>query len=260
VPARHAGPADAAASVAAFGERLAKIESNDRSISERLSAADNAMKALGIALTALDKRNAESAAHADAADKAVAELRTTVQGLANNTSAATSPAGVEALQKRLAALEQAVRSTTGDKAARLALTAAALRDAVVRGAPFSAELGEARSLGADEKHLAPLAPFAAGGVPAAATLAQELRTLIPALVKASGAQTPSSNFLDRLQANAGKLVRIRPVDAQAGDDTSTVLGRIEVDAAHADIDGALADLGKLDATTRAHARPTRSPG
>lgn len=254
VPARHAGPAGAAASVAAFGERLAKIESNDRSISERLSAADNAMKALGIALTALDKRSAESAARADGADKAVTELRTTVQGLANNTSAVTSPADVEALQKRLAALEQAVRSTTGDKAARLALTAAALRDAVVRGAPFAAELGEARSLGADEKHLALLAPFAAGGVPAAAILAQELRTLIPALVNASGAQTPSSNFLDRLQANAGKLVRIRPVDAQAGDDTSTVLGRIEVDAAHADIDGALADLGKLDATTRAHAR------
>ena len=77
---------------------------------------------------------------------------------------------------------------------------------------------------------------------------------IPVLAKASGGQAPSGSFLDRLQANASKLVRIRPVDAQAGDDTSTVLGRIEVDAAHADIDGALADLGKLDATTRAHAR------
>jgi hypothetical protein len=184
----------------------------------------------------------------------VTELRDSVQGFTKNTSAGPSPADVESLQKRLAALEQAARSTTGDKAARLALTAAALRDAVVHGAPFAAELGEARALGADEKHLAPLAPFAANGVPAAATLAQELRALIPALVKASGAQAPSGSFLDRLQANASKLVRIRPVDAPTGDDSSAVLAQIEVETAHADIDGALTDLGKLDATTRALAR------
>ena len=262
VPARHASPVDAgSAPVGALNERLAKIESSiaktpasDPGVSERLSAADNTVKSLGIALTALNKRSDEVAARVDAADRAMTELRDSVQGLAKNTSAGLSPADVETLQKRLATLEQAVRSATGDKAARLALTAAALRDAVVRGAPFAAELGEARSLGADEKQLAPLAPFAANGVPAAATLAQELRALIPALVKASGAQAPSGGFLDRLQANASKLVRIRPVDAPVGDDTSAVLARIEVETAHADIDGALADLGKLDATTRAIAR------
>jgi hypothetical protein len=129
-----------------------------------------------------------------------------------------------------------------------------LRDAVIRGVPFSAELDEARALGADEKHLAPLAPFAASGVPSAPTLAQELRVSIPALTKASGAQAPGGDFLDRLQANASKLVRIRPVGATAGDDSSAVLARIEVETAHADIDGALADLGKLDVTTRALAR------
>ena len=262
VPARQASPTDAAtASVAALSERLAKIESSiaktpasDPGISERLSAADNAVKSLGIALTALNKRSDEVAARADAADKAITELRESVQGLSRNTSASPSPADIEALQKRLTTLEQAVRSTTGDKAARLALTSAALRDAVIRGVPFNAELEEARALGADEKHLAPLASFAASGVPSAATLAQELRVLIPALAKASGGQAPGGDFLDRLQANASKLVRIRPLGAPAGDDSSTVLARIEVETAHADIDGALADLGKLDATTRALAR------
>jgi hypothetical protein len=57
-----------------------------------------------------------------------------------------------------------------------------------------------------------------------------------------------------LQANASKLIRIRPVDAPAGDDFSTVLARIEIETAHADIDGALTDLGKLDAATRSLAR------
>jgi hypothetical protein len=262
LPGRHAGPADASmASFVALSERLAKIESsiakipaNDPGVSERLSAADNAVKSLGIALTALNKRSDEVAVRADAADKAITELRNSVQGLSRNTSNSLSPADVEALQKRLATLEQAVRSSTGDKAARLALTAAALRDAVIRGVPFTAELEEARVLGADEKHLAPLASFAASGVPSAATLAQELRVSIPALAKASGAQAPGGDFLDRLQANASKLVRIRPVGTPAGDDSSAVLARIEVETAHADIDGALADLGKLDVTTRALAR------
>jgi hypothetical protein len=77
---------------------------------------------------------------------------------------------------------------------------------------------------------------------------------IPALAKASGEQAPGGDFLDRLQANASKLVRIRPVGTPAGDDSSAVLARIEVETAHADIDGALTDLGKLDATTRALAR------
>jgi hypothetical protein len=262
VPARYANPVDAgSASVAGLNERLAKIESSivripagDPGVSERLSAADNAVKSLGIALTALNKRSDEVAARADAADKAITELRDSVQGLSRNTSTSLSPADIEALQKRLATLEQAVRSTTGDKAARLALTAAALRDAVIRGVPFSVELEEARALGADEKHLAPLAPFAAGGVPSAATLAEELRVSIPALAKASGAEAPGGDFLDRLQANASKLVRIRPLGVPVGDDTSAVLARIEVETAHADIDGALADLGKLDAKTRALAR------
>jgi hypothetical protein len=260
LPGRHAGPADASmASFVALSERLAKIESsiakipaNDPGVSERLSAADNAVKSLGIAVTVLNKRSDEVAVRADAADKAITELRNSVQGLSRNTSNSLSPADVEALQKRLATLEQAVRSSTGDKAARLALTAAALRDAVIRGVPFTAELEEARVLGADEKHLAPLAPFAASGVPSAATLAQELRVSIPALAKASDAK--AGDFLDRLQANASKLVRIRPVGAPAGDDTSAVLARIEVETAHADIEGALADIGKLDPATRAVAR------
>jgi len=109
------------------------------------------------------------------------------------------------------------------------------------------------SVGADEKGLAPLVPFAEKGAPTNAALAQELRALIPALMKLSGAQAPTG-FLERLEANASKLVRIRPVDAPAGDDASAVLARIEIEAAHAAIDDAIVDLGKLDAATRAPAQ------
>ena len=252
---------------AALNDRVARIEAAaarpqtlDPSVSERLSAADNAMKSLGVALTALTKRNdetaagaAEARARADAAEKAVAQLRASIQDVTKNTAGGLSPAEVDVVQKRIAALEQGAKTLPTDNAARLALSAAALRDAVLSGVPFVAELDEVKTLGADEKVLAPLASFANSGTPTNAALAQELRALIPALMKSSGAQAPTG-FLERLEANAGKLVRIRPVDAPAGDDASAVLARVEVEAAQAAIDDAIIDLGKLDAATRAPAQ------
>ena len=75
------------------------------------------------------------------------------------------------------------------------------------------------------------------------------------MLKVSGAQAPAGGFLERLQANAGKLVRIRPLDAPPGDDAVRGAG------AHRDrrppmptSPAALADLGKLADATRAPAQ------
>ena len=151
-------------------------------------------------------------------------------------------------------LEQVVKNAPTDRGARLALSAATLRDTVVSGAPFSAELDEVKSLGAGEKALASLTPFAAAGISQAPALAQELRALIPAMQKVAGAQAPAGGFLERLQANAGKLVRIRPLDAPAGDDAAAVLARLDIDMTRADIPAALADLERLDPAVRAPAQ------
>jgi hypothetical protein len=134
------------------------------------------------------------------------------------------------------------------------LSAAALRDAVLSSAPFAAELAQAKSLGADDKDLAPLVPFAASGVLTAQSLAQELLAVLPAMLQIFSAQAPQGGFIERLEANAGRLVRIRPVDAPPGDDAAAVLARLEIDAARADIPAALADLGKLTDATRAPAQ------
>jgi hypothetical protein len=269
VPSRDADTAIAdPASVAALNQRLAKIESSvanrpasDQGMSERLSAADNALKSLGIALTAINKRSdevaanaAEARARADAADKALTELRNSVQDLTKNSSAGLSPADVDTVQKRLAALEQIVKNAPIDRGARLALSAATLRDTAVSGAPFTAELDEVKSLGAGEKVLTALMPFAASGIPQPPALAQELRALIPAMQKAAGVQAPSGGFLERLEANAGKLVRIRPVDAPVGDTAAAVLTRVEIESTRADIPAVLADLERLDPAVRAPAQ------
>jgi hypothetical protein len=259
----------------ALRQRLIKIENEiaglppgDKSVADRLATADNAMKSLGVALTALNTRTDDTAANAakardsaDAAAKAAADLRVSMEAM-KSASTGMSPAELDALQKRIAALEQSAKTTrddiakasSSDTAARLALSAASLRNAVMSGAPFTAELTETKALGADDAALATLTPFAATGLPNATALAHDLGALIPVMVKAASAQAPAGGFLERLQANAGRLVRIRPVDAPPGDDASAVLARIELAAAKADIAAALADLEKLPDATRAPAQ------
>jgi len=271
-----AAPAVDTKAIDALSQRVAKMESSlanlpksDASVAERVVAAENAMKALGIALTALNTRSDDVAANAaqartqaEAAEKAVTDLRGSVQAVAKDASSAVAPEQINALQQRLAALEQSAkaarediaRTAAAEKAARLALTAASLRNAVVGGVPYDAELKQAKALGADDKTVTPLTPFAATGLPNAAALAQELRALLPAMLKASGAQAPQGGFLERLQANASKLVRVTPVDAPPGDDPSAVLARVEIEAAHAEITAALTDLAKLPDAARAPAQ------
>lgn len=272
---RPAGAADTQAvdaltqRVAKMEESLTKLPSADPALAERVAAADNAMKALGLALTALNRRSDDIAANtaqarerAEAAEKAVADLRGGLQDVSKAARAGASSADLEPLQQRIVALEQSAKTalaelakaSASDTAARLALSAAALRDAVLRGAPFTDELAQTKSLGADDKLLAPLAPFAASGLPSEKTLAVELGALLPGMIKAAGAPPPSANFIERLQANASQLVRVRPVDAPAGDDSAAVLARLDIDAAHADIAAALADLGKLTEAQRVPAQ------
>ena len=255
--------------VARMEESLTKIPAGDSALAERVTAADNAMKSLGVTLTALSRRNDELAANtgqararAEAAEKAVADLRAGLQDVSKTANAGASSAELAPLQQRIAALEQAAKAATADiaktsasdTAARAALAAAALRDAVASGRPFAAELAQARTLGADAKTATALEPFAVGGLPSEKSLASELSALLPGMIKAAGAPPVSGNFIERLQANAGQLVRIRPVDAPVGDDPSAVLARLEVDAAKADIAAALADLGKLSDAQRAPAQ------
>jgi hypothetical protein len=269
-------PAPEPANTDALRARIAKMEdtlknmpAGDNGLAERASAADNAMKSLGLALTALNRRNEEIAEkastaqqRADAAEKAVSDLRASAQDVSKTANAGPSSAELEPLEKRIAALEQQIKGAqtqiekalASDKSVRLALSATALREAVTRGAPFGDELAQAKSLGGERYILSPLTPFATSGLPDEKQLAAELRALSPALQKAAGSPKPSGNFIERLQANAEHLVRIRPVDAPPGDDPSAVLARIEVDAAHDDINATLADLSKLPEKTRAPAQ------
>jgi hypothetical protein len=265
--APSAQPTNSAA-IAEISARLNKIEGAiatqqkpvpppqpDPALASRLAAAEAATKSQSDSLAALTRRLDDVAA---AAQNALAQAKSASTTADAAKSAAQTDVGrsdLDALATRIAALESTVKTladglkhetaSADDRAARLTVAAEALSATVERGVPYQAELAAAKALGADPSATAPLEPFAAAGVPGVRPLAHELASLIPALRQAAEPASSDSSFLSRLESNAQHLVRITPVDAPPGDDPSSVVTRISVDAAHADIAAALADIAKL---------------
>jgi hypothetical protein len=250
-----------------LAQKLTELQSVLAPLTQRLASAESAIKASDTAVSALGKRiddiagNASQARQeADSAGKAAVQLQAKVESFAQNQASTVTRADIDALQQKLTSLEQAeaaarasmAQSAAATAATRLALAAQALRNAVVSGAPYQAELAQAKALGADAGKLAPLEPFAASGLPSMAALSRQLRDLLPQMQKIAAPRAQASgSFLERLQANASNLVRISPVNAPSGDQPADVLARLEVEAAHRDIAAAVTDVGKLPEAAQA---------
>jgi hypothetical protein len=227
----------------------------DPSLSSRIAAIDGEVKALAETIATLGRRSddvltatREARTRADATAAALAALAQKLPA-----GAVVERSQVDALAGRVAAVESSEKAVArGDRAVRLVLVATALKAAAERGEPFAAELAAAKALGADPTLTAALEPFAASGVPTVAVLARELSALAPAL-RPPAAAPAREGFLDRLQVNAEKLVRVRPTDEVAGTDAAAVASRIEGKAAQEDIAGAQAELAKLPPPSRAPA-------
>ena len=274
LPARHVASAAAddgtpAARAAAISSRLDKIEAalhaprSDNTLAA-LASAQAETKTLGAAVTALTRRVddvAATSAEALAQAKAAAAAAAAGHDAAENS---VERRDIEALNSRIAVLEETVKSLAGelarktsradDRAARATVAAEALRAAVERGAPYQAELAAVESFGADQKATMALAPFAADGIPDARTLGGELAALVPLLQRTSRSDAEAGSFFSRLKSQAQNLVRVTPVDAPAPpvDETPrSLLARIGNDAARNDVAAALADIARLPDAARA---------
>lgn len=228
-----------------------ELETRIAGLEARLSTAAAPDQTLAARIGALEQHLNE--ARADEAAR-----RATSTGPADRAPAPRDQGQLDALSGRMAALEQRlgdVRSTTAsDQAVRLGLATMELRMAVERGSPFPAELAAVSRLVDDPSGLAPLKPVADTGLPTPAALAQALSKLTPAMLKAAGGQKrEEGSVLDRLQAGAERLVRIRRIDESAGDDPAAVIARADVKATRGDIAGALAEIDKLPDNVRAAA-------
>jgi chaperonin cofactor prefoldin len=249
-------------------ERIAKLETqlatpraSDPQLQSRIAAAESAVKALQDMIAARDNRHDDLAELArDARERATSAATAAEAAQKSQAASPDARADLDALTKRLASLEENARNSQAELAKRMsaedakgrfAVAAIALREAVDGGLPFQAELAAVKAQSADPAAVKVLEPFAASGVPSAVALGRELAALMPSIWKiARKDEAQEGTFLERLQANASKIVRIRPAGEVTGDDPMSVSARIEARAGRADINGALAELAKLPADAR----------
>jgi hypothetical protein len=232
----------------------------DPAVLARLAAAESMQRALGDTIADLRKRIEDSTA-------AARDARERADAVAKSSGADANDAlrkEVEALTARLAALEHAERTTdqrvvqsmagaSADRAVRLAVVAGALRAAVERGTPFTVELAAAKALGADAAALTSLEAFAGAGVPSADALARDFDKVESAMSTAATPASADGGILGRLQANAERLVRVRPVGDTPGDDPPAALARAGAKARRGDIAAALAEVERLPPSVQAPA-------
>lgn len=236
----------------------ARQANGDPALAGRLTAAEAAVGKLSDQLARAERRIEETAkAGAGVAAPAApgvqpAELdAVAARADAAGTKAATVERNLTALQQQVT---QRANAPVADKTVRLAVLTSSLRSLVERGAPYASELAAAKQLVSDPQTFAPLEPFAATGVPSALVLGRELSDVAPAMLKA-GDLPAGEDYLDRLQSQAEKLVRWRPVKDQPASDLAAQIGRAEAKARQADLAGALAELAKLPPAVRAPAEP-----
>lgn len=256
-----ARPAPDTRAMGELAARVERLENAPRPAAAVSSASiEDAVKPLQAAVADLARRTEDSASairearsRADAAQVAAADTART----------ADDRTDVEALTRRLVVLESASKPLSedavkslvaaGDRPLRAAVVAQALLATVERGDPFAAELAAAKAVSPSAQALAPLEPFASSGLPSAASLSRALSEVAAAIPKPTASPEPAGGFFERLQSNAEKLVRIRPIDEATGDDPAATVSRAQAKAARGDFTAAVADLNALPANMRASA-------
>jgi hypothetical protein len=260
-PSAIASNTPAASATDQISSRLERIQEalktprTDEAMVNRIAVAEAQAKALSDQLLALTRRVDDVAAASQTALTLAKTAAATADEAKNAAQTVAQRSDLDALNNRITTLENAIKSlgaeltqrtsSADDRVARMTVAAEALRATVERGAPYQAELAAMKSFGVEESALAPLAPFAAEGVPSAAALAREFAALVPSLLQASGTASRDGSFLSRLAAHAQNLVSITPVDAPEGNDASAVVTRVNSEAARGDFAAVLTDAARL---------------
>lgn len=191
---------------------------------------------------------------------------------------AVETAQIDALTRDIAALKAAAsasdtRITTETEKLRavgrgvaLVYGIGRLRQALSAETPYAAALANVRShfealnLLAEPaigKALETLAARADKGLPGRAALAASFTPLARSAVQAANIPADGDVF-DRLLAEAGNLVTVRPVGEVTGESTAALVARAEVRLARNDLAGALAEVAKLQGGAAAALAPWRA--
>jgi hypothetical protein len=273
---------DVNSQVAALKSEISRLkETNGGDVSSKVdgfsSALDQVKSDVAALKSAVQSGGAgDSAAIASLTDK-LSQVETAVATLSQAPKAASVDlgpvneklAGLDALVKsagdaaksedgRIGALEQSVSQLSGKVEAQasqpkiaLAIAASALKAALDRGAPFSAELETFAAIAPNAPELATLRGYADKGVPTRAEIATQVDAAANAMVAAAKPADANAGFFQNLVSSAQSLVKVRPVGAVEGKGAPETVARMEVAVNQGDYAKALSEYETLPDAAKA---------
>ncbi len=258
-PNAPATPQLNAAAIDGLAARIAGVEAKSGQ-----AAAATPDPAVVTRIEALEKSLASLRGDLAAARAQSDKLAAEVNQVASAPRDATAAPDLSAINERLSQIERTNKTQNAeiaqenakpaDDTALRRVVAASLLDLSVRqGDPYAAALTAAKSLSPNPEALKPLEEFAATGVPNAAHLCRELLTLVPKLSPPAESSAPTGGIVDRLEADASRLVRIERTDA-TGTDRGAVIARVTAAALHNDSNEARRELMTLAPADRVAAQ------
>jgi hypothetical protein len=245
---------DSAPTVTAIDKRVGALESANAAALPKVAAA--AQAALDLTKGLKDLR-----ADADAARGEILGFAARVTKLENGPSQASAAgpdltalsARIDKIEASLAAPKSETRVapeqlTANDNPAAVAIVAGALRDNLIAGKPFGAELAGLQNLGVEAAKLAALRSLV-DGAPTGPTLATSFDAIAPSVLAAASPEEQDSvvaRFLGHLRG----LVQVRILNETSGDDPVALVSQIQAGSRRGDMSAALAAFGKLPEPAR----------
>ena len=254
------GNGDASAKVDGLSSALDQVKADVAALKSAVAqggAGDNAgLAALGDKVTQIETAVAALGKAGTAAPVDLGPLNEKLAGL----DALVKSAGeaTAAQEGRLTALEQSVSQLSGKVEAQasqpkiaLAIAASALKAALDRGAPFTAELETFAAISPDAPEIATLRSYAEKGVATRAEIAAEADAAATAMVAAATPVDQNAGFLQSLLSSAESLVKVRPIGTVEGAGAPETVARMEVAVNKGDYAKALSEYATLPEAVKA---------
>ncbi len=202
-------------SVTDIGKRLDSVEATAKAAQSAVSTSDVSLKTL-----------AESQARAS---ETLASLSADIRTGAEKQSAdlAKIQDQLDAMSKRLAAVEATMGDATAREVAARALSVSALKSAVDSGRPYATELAAVKAGLPKGTDIAALETHASSGVAPVSVLIAEFPEVARAMFSKFSEPERSGDMLDSLLAGARSIIAVRGPGDENGDGPEAVLRRME---------------------------------
>lgn len=217
-------------------------EGQVKALSEKVAGLDTALAALrsengaaAIDLGPLNSKVTTLDAQMQSAEQAAATLEGRLGAVEQQTSQLAGKVDAQASQPKIA----------------LAIAASALKAALDRGAPFTAELDTFAAVRPDAPQIAALRAYAEKGIPTRIDIAAGMGEAANAMISAATPVDPDQGIFQRLMTSAESLVKVRPIGAVEGKGAPETVARMEVAVNKGDYAKALSEYDALPESAKA---------